>query len=630
MPKRSFKCFVEQELGELPLFLIHAVLEWVLIAVLFIDGFLAFFANEFAKFFELKIPCLLCTRIDHVVVRRDADFYYNESICETHKKEVAGLAFCHVHKKLSDIRKMCEGCLLSFAAEKESDCDTYKPPVGVPRKDIELFVDDDHDIHSRLPTGGKDNMLPAEKSSLHQCSCCGDPLKVKSYSKGKIAGILSQAPTPSPRAPFVSVRNDGSRKLDLSHVQYTELKFSENDSELHEDEDVSNAARDKQFPSFFFNDLINLVDGIFVPVREDVKAAMVPLLTEAENMNEDRTPTLSRGNRFFGIPLTDSAAASPRAFTRFPRKSLLDKTEYASEFTELTSLSNEVDSDSILQHLKKQVRLDRKSLMALYMELDEERSASAVAANNAMAMITRLQAEKAAVQMEALQYQRMMEEQAEYDQEALQATMDIVSKREEQIKALEVELMAYREKYGVLMEQGLTGSGDEINEDYHELKQRSHSSYNETYECLSPTYGSTEGQNIPANVCHQSWFTSFMDDENEGETEDKSLKGIRGKKPPRLGRLKNLEKNAHISSDDGGSSSQSSSDDVSDLEKVTEQEREANLVKEFSHLHGPAKALEAEGGFLKLAGHTLQNGSEVITDSLQKICHLVTTGDHDA
>ena len=36
-----------------------------------------------------------------------------------------------------------------------------------------------------------------------------------------------------------------------------------------------------------------------------------------------------------------------------------------------------------------------------------------------MAMITRLQAEKAVVQMEALQYQRMMEEQAEYDQDAI-------------------------------------------------------------------------------------------------------------------------------------------------------------------------------------------------------------------
>ncbi|KAK7309669.1 hypothetical protein RJT34_06586 [Clitoria ternatea] len=74
---------------------------------------------------------------------------------------------------------------------------------------------------------------------------------------------------------------------------------------------------------------------------------------------------------------------------------------------------------------KKQVRLDRKSLM----ELDEERSASAVAANNAMAMINRLQADKAAVRMESLQYQRMMEEQAEYDEEVLQATNEMLLKR---------------------------------------------------------------------------------------------------------------------------------------------------------------------------------------------------------
>ncbi|KAJ6875387.1 hypothetical protein NC652_034949 [Populus alba x Populus x berolinensis] len=204
---------------------------------------------------------------------------------------------------------------------------------------------------------------------------------------------------------------------------------------------------------------------------------MVPLLTEAENTNEDWTSTFSRGNKFLGTLLTDSATASPRAFTRFPRKSFLDETEDASEFTEVTCLSNElVDDDSILHRLKKQVRLDRKLLMALYMELDEERSASAVAANNAMAMITWLQAERAAVQMEAIQYQRMMEEQAEYDQDALQATRDILSKREEQIKGLEFELMAYRENYGALSGQGFMGSRDEIDEDCHELKPYSLSS----------------------------------------------------------------------------------------------------------------------------------------------------------
>lgn len=188
-------------------------------------------------------------------------------------------------------------------------------------------------------------------------------------------------------------------------------------------------------------------------MREDVKAAMAPFLAEADDLNDElanKTPSFVKGNRFFGIPLTDSASNSPRLGMRISRKSPLERTELASESMEgnANPTTNDSDVDSIMHGLKNQVRLDRKSLMALYMELDEERSASAVAANNAMAMITRLQAEKAAVQMEALQYQRMMEEQFEYDQEALQDTNELLIKREEEIKALETELEAYREKYG--------------------------------------------------------------------------------------------------------------------------------------------------------------------------------------
>jgi hypothetical protein len=51
----------------------------------------------------------------------------------------------------------------------------------------------------------------------------------------------------------------------------------------------------------------------------------------------------------------------------------------------------------------------------LYKGLEEERNISAAAANHAMAMIMSLQEEKAALHMEALQYLRMVEEQAKYD-----------------------------------------------------------------------------------------------------------------------------------------------------------------------------------------------------------------------
>ncbi|URE11622.1 hypothetical protein MUK42_22990 [Musa troglodytarum] len=99
-----------------------------------------------------------------------------------------------------------------------------------------------------------------------------------------------------------------------------------------------------------------------------------------------------------------------------------------------------------VDQLKAALKAEQKALSALYTELEEERSASAIAANQTMAMITRLQQEKAAMQMEALQYQRMMEEQSDYDQEALQLLNELMMKREKEKQDLEKELEVYRKK----------------------------------------------------------------------------------------------------------------------------------------------------------------------------------------
>ncbi|XP_016494763.1 myosin-binding protein 2 isoform X1 [Nicotiana tabacum] len=104
------------------------------------------------------------------------------------------------------------------------------------------------------------------------------------------------------------------------------------------------------------------------------------------------------------------------------------------------------DTISTVEHLKSALKSERKAVHSLYTELEEERSASAVAASQTMAMINRLQEEKAAMQMEALQYQRMMEEQSEYDQEALQLMNELMVKREREKQELEKELEAYRKK----------------------------------------------------------------------------------------------------------------------------------------------------------------------------------------
>ncbi|KAE8705447.1 putative clathrin assembly protein [Hibiscus syriacus] len=128
---------------------------------------------------------------------------------------------------------------------------------------------------------------------------------------------------------------------------------------------------------------------------------------------------------------------------------LLEKGELGAE----DSLDASVLSDSecadgvlIVEKLKSALKAERKALNVLYTELEEERSASAVAASQTMAMINRLQEEKAAMQMEALQYQRMMDEQSEYDQEALQLLNELMVKREKEKAELEKELEIYRKR----------------------------------------------------------------------------------------------------------------------------------------------------------------------------------------
>ncbi|KAK1264172.1 hypothetical protein QJS04_geneDACA021227 [Acorus gramineus] len=112
------------------------------------------------------------------------------------------------------------------------------------------------------------------------------------------------------------------------------------------------------------------------------------------------------------------------------------------------SVVSDIDGNEglTIDRLKSALKAERKAMAALYAELDEERSASAIAANQTMAMITRLQEEKAAMQMEALQYQRMMEEQSEYDQEALQLLNELMTKREKEKQELEKELDVCRKK----------------------------------------------------------------------------------------------------------------------------------------------------------------------------------------
>ncbi|OWM65843.1 hypothetical protein CDL15_Pgr015268 [Punica granatum] len=105
----------------------------------------------------------------------------------------------------------------------------------------------------------------------------------------------------------------------------------------------------------------------------------------------------------------------------------------------------------------KRALLDQQQLLQkLHAELDVEREASATAASEALAMILRLQGEKAAVEMEASQYKRMAEEKMCHAEHSLEIFEELIYHKEMEIASLDFQVQAYRYK---LLSLGWTDVG---------------------------------------------------------------------------------------------------------------------------------------------------------------------------
>ncbi|KAL6645816.1 hypothetical protein ACP70R_017424 [Stipagrostis hirtigluma subsp. patula] len=105
--------------------LAHAALEWVLIALLLVDGLLAYAAARFADYFGLAPPCLLCSRIDRLF-RADGGEAGGARrlrgvLCGAHAAEISALGYCLRHRRLAEAGGMCEGCLSSSRETRSSD-----------------------------------------------------------------------------------------------------------------------------------------------------------------------------------------------------------------------------------------------------------------------------------------------------------------------------------------------------------------------------------------------------------------------------------------------------------------------------------------------------------------------------
>ncbi|PIA45257.1 hypothetical protein AQUCO_01700650v1 [Aquilegia coerulea] len=230
-----------------------AVLEWLLIFLLFVNALFSYLVTKFARFCKLKIPCILCSRLDHVFGNEKPGFY-RDLVCGAHKLEISSLVFCHVHDKLADVHGICEGCLFSFATEKKSNSETYRSLVGKLGIDHEFFVDKDPLRKQYL----------LDSTSESHCSCCNESWKARPYTNrlppkksfgSELAKIDLRLPGSVGRSGFSLL--DGLKKrrahmrdrgIDpLSHIGYSELKItsdSESEVPFSDDDDASALVRE--------------------------------------------------------------------------------------------------------------------------------------------------------------------------------------------------------------------------------------------------------------------------------------------------------------------------------------------------------------------------------------------------
>ncbi|XP_066389056.1 myosin-binding protein 3-like isoform X1 [Miscanthus floridulus] len=140
--------------------LAYAALEWVLIALLLINGLLAYAIARFADYFGLSPPCLLCSRVDRLFFQAEgggdeagAARWLRDSLCGDHAAEISALGYCLRHRRLAVAREMCEGCRSEWK-EKTSDaagaCTCCKAVVRTSLRELEDTITRDEHVLEKV------------------------------------------------------------------------------------------------------------------------------------------------------------------------------------------------------------------------------------------------------------------------------------------------------------------------------------------------------------------------------------------------------------------------------------------------------------------------------------------------
>ncbi|XP_020233353.1 myosin-binding protein 3 [Cajanus cajan] len=233
--------------------LTSAACEWLLIFLLLLDALLSYLLTKFASYCQLQLPCLLCSRLDHILGHEKPELYEN-LFCSNHKSEISSLVSCHIHGKLADGNKMCDDCLLSVTAKNKRSAKTHRLLVGK----LGLVLGGSG---SQSPSLSRD--LFAGPKGTRQCTCCGklwksdqnSPRSIQRKSPGRSV-LKPYIPLPcAPRQSRLNHRDSFKKTRDklsgsegksnfqsLSHLGYTELRLnsdSESEFPFSDDDDVS-------------------------------------------------------------------------------------------------------------------------------------------------------------------------------------------------------------------------------------------------------------------------------------------------------------------------------------------------------------------------------------------------------
>ncbi|KAG6533183.1 hypothetical protein ZIOFF_007049 [Zingiber officinale] len=396
----------------------------MMIVLLLLNGLFAYLIARFTAYFDLQLPCIFCSRVDHLFEsdgdrRRRLGSACRNLVCADHAAEVSGLGYCDRHWRLAerseegekDLRCSCYGVVLEsgfyssyFLAKQSWSLTEYKQTKNLVDKeevDDQENEEDENEGHTIAAI-----LEEEEESSLISDAC--------HLVQDTSIEVLTSTPS------YICAEEDRLVPIELIDSM-------------------------TKIPIVMVYELNDVKQTASIPEEEKT---LIPSVKTDEGI-EDHECSVTQGIRTetgeihlensmvpqYSKPISDQQVIAPRATTVITLEGLSEKDHpetkdihffieetafsenHISEFSENHEIEEDRApetpnyTDGIQDELKAALQAEQKVLSTLYAELEEERSAAAIAANQTMAMITRLQEEKAAMQMEALQYHQMMNNQ---------------------------------------------------------------------------------------------------------------------------------------------------------------------------------------------------------------------------